>query len=212
MKLSGYRVSHRNRWLLLTNEILSLQGFLLFEYYLDSMDFDIKHENYGLFEAYPDEIAECFNNKKKETIKAWHNGLLTKGFIEIADKQRRLFRIKSPARYRVSCCGKASEFAKDEKRIPSLDFFLENICFYPEKAKIKSPKKANLALKDTSKALGSSKGDYRLSSDSSKKIGIIEQVGEQEKDIVEIFFDSDWDKYQKSLDENNNLLTDKETQ
>lgn len=237
MKLSGYRASHRNRWLLLKNGVLTPQEFLLFEFYLDSMDFDLKHENFGLFIAFTEETTQYFN-KEEETIKDWHNGLLNKGFIELVNKKRGQFRIKSPKKYVTAFGGKAKEFATEEKNTPTLDFILQNICFFPEKAEINPQNHSVLALKDTSKALGSSKGEYKVPFNGSKKVVVISQKvrseadylkirqesnfetlsteamkwidenvrekieienDQQEKEVVNIFFDGNWDEYQKHL-------------
>ncbi|MBI4100695.1 hypothetical protein HY439_03080 [Candidatus Microgenomates bacterium] len=237
MKISGHRASHRNRWLLLKNGVLAPQEFLLFEFYLDSMDFDLSHENFGLFVAFTEETKQYFN-KEEETIKDWHNGLLNKGFIELVNKKREIFRIKSPKRYVTAFGGKANEFAKSEKNTPTLDFILQNICFSPEKTEINPLNNTVLALKDTSKALGSSKGKYRVPFNDSKKVVLISQSvrseadylkirhennfqnlstedmrwidenvrekveiedDQQEKDVVNVFFDGNWDEYRKHL-------------
>lgn len=237
MKLNGYRVTHRNRWLLLQKQILSTQEFLLLEYYLDSMDFDHKHDNYGQFIAYPEVVAEYFK-KGIETVNDWRDGLINKSFIEIVDKKREIYRIKSPERYGISFGGKAAQFAKSENLSQTLDNILQNICFYPEKAKIIPKKVTSLALDTPSKALGSSKGELSSFPIGSKKVVLIKQdvrtdseyqriyeeghseglipddmkwidentsekilieSDEQEKNIVDVFFDGDWDKYQKHL-------------
>lgn len=237
MKISGYRASHRNRWLLLKNGVLTSQEFLLFEYYLDSMDFDPRHSNFGQFVAYPEETASFFH-KGLETVRDWHNSLLNKGFIEVVNRRREIYGIKSPERYNNSFGGKAPQFVKEEKTTPTLDFILQNICFFPEKAEINPLNNTVLALNDTPKALGSSKGELGLSSIGSKKVVLISQSvrseadylkirlennfqnlstedmrwidqnvrekieienDQQEKDIVNIFFDGNWDEYQKHL-------------
>lgn len=237
MKLNGYRASHRNRWLLIKSKVLTPQEFLLFEYYLDSMDFDSRHSNFGLFEAFLNEIALDFD-KKEDTIQDWHNSLLEKGFIQLVDKKRKLFKVKTPERYGTVLGCNAKEFAKNEKNTPTLDFILQNVCFSPEKAKINPPNNTTLASDNTSKYLGSSKGGLGLSSIGSKKVVVISQSvrsgteyqkmyqesgcegltpdemkwvdqnvtekivienNEQENDIVNTFFDGDWNEYQKHL-------------
>jgi len=236
MKLNGYRASHRNRWLLIKNRVLTPQEFLLFEYYLDSMDFDSRHSNFGTFEAYLDEVALDFD-KKPDTIQDWHNKLLSKSFIELVNKKRRLFKVKSPERYGTILGCNAREFVKNEKNTPTLDFILQNICFTPEKAKINPSKNTILALNNTSKHLGSFKGELGLPSIDFKKVVVIKQSvrsdeeyqkmsqdgdfglspedmkwidrnalekieiksDEQEKEIVRVYFDGDWDKYRSSL-------------
>lgn len=236
MKLNGYRATHRNRWNLIRSKILTSQEFLLFEYYLDIMDFDPNHGNsFGSFEVFPNEIAPVFN-KGTDTIKAWHKELLLKGFIQAFDDKRSLFKIKSPHRYITQWGGKAHKFAKDEKNIEALGLLLENVCFSSDKVGKNQEISPILDTNDTSKALGSSKDE--LSKDSSgKKIVLIKQeprseseynqiqkesnytdlsiedmkwidenvierievTDKNEQEIVDIYFDGDWDEYRKNL-------------
>lgn len=238
MNPTGHRASHRNRWLLLKDSILTPQEFLLFEFYIDSMDFDPDHKNFGLFDAFTEETKQYFN-KEEETIRDWHNGLLNKGFIELVNKKREVFKIKSPARYVTAFGGKANEFVKEEVITPTLDYFLQNICFFPEKTEIKPSSNTVLASEDTPKALGSSKVSYIVPSPiSSKKVVLISQAvrseaeyqkfhceknlsnmsidemewidrnvkeeieienNEQEKELVRIYFEGDWNEYKKHL-------------
>lgn len=243
MKLNGYRASHRNKWFLITQGILTLQEFLLFEYYLDLMDFDKSHsDKFASFEVFLDEIALVFN-KHEDTVGKWHDGLLSKGFIKIVDEKRKLYTVKSPLRYVVGLTkwgGEASRYATEEKD-QTQEFILENVrYFHPESEKI-LPKSNNLALKSsisTENSLGSSKDCSIVSSPiSSKKVVVIKQEvrsdaeyqkmyeenlnlpipddmkwidqnvkekieienNEQEKEIIRIYFDNDWNKYQKNL-------------
>lgn len=208
MKLNGYRATHRNRWFLLQNRILTSQEFLLFEYYLDSMDFDYKHENYGLFTAYPEVVAEYFN-KGIETINDWSKGLLNKSFIEIVDKKREVYRLKSPERYGTSFGGKASDFAKKEKTAKTLDNILQNICFNPEKAKI-IPKKVNgLASNLLPKALGSFKGELSSSPITSNKTVLIVNEIRSDAEYQRIYDEGNWGNFtpddMKWVDEHSSL-------
>lgn len=238
-KLTGYRACHRNRWLLLKNGCLSLQEFLLFEFYLDQMDFDSDHSNFGCFEAYFDETSSFFLNNP-DTIRIWHDGLLNKSFIELHDKRRCLFRVKHPEKYVTNPKGKAANYAKEEKSCPTLGFLLENSCFFPEKLELIQKNRASLLMNNTSKTLGSSKDVSRvIGNNSSKRISVIRQKprteeeyqkihkeggfspeftpddmewidknvtekieienDQQEKEIVGIFFNNDWNAYQQSL-------------
>lgn len=242
--LNGYRASHRNRWFLISKRILTLQEFLLFEYYLDLMGFDKSHcDKFAVFTVYFDEITLVFN-KHQDTIRNWHDGLIAKGFIKIFDEKRKLYTVKSPLRYVIGLAqwgGEASKYTKEEKN-QTQEFILKNIRFFrPESEKI-LPKSDNLALKpsiSTENSLGSSKDCSIVSSPiGSKKVVVIKQEvrsdseyqkmcqdggftnltpddmkwidqniteeieienDEQEKSAVEIFFNGDWDKYQKSL-------------
>jgi len=193
MKLNGYRASHRNRWLLIKNKILTSQEFLLFEYYLDSMDFDSRHNKFGVFEAFPDDVAKDFD-KEIGTIQDWHNSLLEKSFIQLVDKRRKLFKVKTPERYGTVLGCNAKEFAKNEKNTPTLDFIFQNICFSPEKVRINPSKDTILNVNNTSKCLDSFKGELGLLSNGSKKVVIIKQ--DVRSDI----------EYQKMYEENSSGL------
>lgn len=245
MKLNGYRASHRNKWFLITQGILSPQEFLLFEYYLDLMLFDrSKGDKFAVFEVFPEEIAHVFN-KHEDTVKNWHDGLLAKGFIKIVDEKRKLYTVKSPLRYVIGLVqwgGEASGYAKEEKdQMP--EFILENVRFSPPKSEQILPKVDTPALNSstsTENSLSSSKGNSIVSSPiGSRKVVVIKQdvirsdeeyqkmwdegnysmltpedmksidqdlqeeieieSDEQEKEIVRIYFNNDWGKYQKSL-------------
>lgn len=164
MKLYGYRASHRNRWLFLINNIIDDKSFLLFEYYLDCMDWDPKHDKHGIFEAYPEDISKLFN-KTIETVRGWHNRLLEEGLIQLVDKKRCLYRIKFPERYGLDGRngGKASKYSKDEKINPTLESFLNNVSFFPKKIKINTQKQQSM-ISNEKKALVSSKGEFEVTS------------------------------------------------
>jgi hypothetical protein len=114
-KLNGYRCSHRNKWLLIQSEVLTLQELALLEFYLDIFDFDKYHQNYGLIEVDFSKIVEIFNTSER-TIRNWHNGLLHKGFIR-GTGTKKLYSILTPERYLPAgkWAGKASEYSKSEK-------------------------------------------------------------------------------------------------
>lgn len=156
MKLIGYRASHRNRWLLLSNNILSKEEFLLFEYYLDVMVWDLVNLKAGVFEVFIEEIAPIFD-KSPSTIREWHNGLLDKGFIQLFDKKRKLYTTKSPERYQFDGRkgGKACKYYEDEEANSTIGFLLQNICFLPQKVGKIQQNTTNLASNDK-KALISS--------------------------------------------------------
>ena len=194
MKLNGYRASHRNRWLLLSERILSIREFILFEYYLDSMDFDRTHgEKFATFEVFLDEIAPLFD-KEVETVKGWHDGLVNKGFVKIADSKRSLYTIKSPLRYvgGGKWGGKASLFAEDEKN-QTKEFILENIIFFQpegEKIRLKSEEKVDISENSVKNSLSSSKGESIVSSPvGSKKIVVIKQEVRSDAEYRKIYED-----------------------
>lgn len=124
MKQNGYRPSYKNRWLLVTGGILTLQQWALYEYLIDVMDWDPRHDNFGLLEFFPDEMVEVFH-KSSESIGDWFRCLVNKRFVRLCDKKRKLYRIKNPERY---VFGKASQHELSERNI-SVEKLLENICF-----------------------------------------------------------------------------------
>lgn len=244
MKLNGYRASHRNKWFLITKKILTLQEFLLFEFYLDQMNFDKDNKDkFASFEVYLEEIAPIFN-KSIDTIRLWHNGLLYKNFIKIVDPLRQLFTVKSPLRYVIGLTqwgGESSRYATEEKD-QTQEFILKNIRFFPstnEKVQPESVKKTDISTIITENSLSSSKCEsIDISSIGSKKIVVISQKlrseeeyqriyqdgdfqnltpddmkwidqnvkeqipiesDKQEKEIVEVFFNGDWNEYQKHI-------------
>ena len=133
MKSNGYRASHRNKWFLLTKDILTLREFMLFEYYIDNIIFGKKYPNkYGQFESFTQEIALKFHVTEK-SVRDWHTGLIGKGFIQLVDPLRHLYTLKNPTRHIVGLAqwgGEASKYAELETD-QSVDFILENIKFLP---------------------------------------------------------------------------------
>ncbi|OGM59100.1 hypothetical protein A3A75_05580 [Candidatus Woesebacteria bacterium RIFCSPLOWO2_01_FULL_39_10] len=144
MSINGYRVSHRNRWLLLKNKILTIHEFLLLEYYIDVSDWDDRHKKYGVFEAYLEEISEEFG-RKKDAVRKWHNGLYSKKFIVAYDLKRKLFQLKSPQRYNTK---NAEVFHKEEDNEKALETLLLNITFSTEEIEKTQQEVVNLALKN----------------------------------------------------------------
>lgn len=96
-KLNGYRCSHRNKWLLLSFHILSLQSLVLLEFYVDIFDFDVKHDTFGTFRANFAEIAE-FLGFSVSSIRAWHKELLVNGFVSPTD-QKGVYTLTNAKRY-----------------------------------------------------------------------------------------------------------------
>jgi hypothetical protein len=242
MKFNGYRASHRNRWLLIIKNILTTQEFLLFEYYLDLMDFDRNHGiAFSTFEAYLDDVADVFG-KSEDAVRIWHNGLLDKGFIKISDKKRHIYAISNPSRYiATKWGGGASKYVKEETN-QKIEFILKNIVFFQEKEEKIQPenaKKVDITANNIKNSLGSSKGksnvippvnnrkivvikskvkdgsEYRkiyengdslnmspadmefIDQTLTEKIEILNE--EQEKEIVQSYFDGDWEEYRSSL-------------
>ena len=132
--MKGYRATHRNRWTLLKRNILTAKEFLLFEYYLDLMDWDPKHRIYGEFQTFLEDTATVFD-LSEDAIRIWHNGLVSKNFILLVSKRLGKYKIKNPSRYLLDGRkgGKASEFGKQENEIDDFETVLKNICFSQQK-------------------------------------------------------------------------------
>lgn len=159
MKFNGYRASHRNKWLLLQNKVLTQDELMLLEFYIDQMDFDGKHKNGGLFEYFPEEIAPIFCKKSTDTIDTWHDGLANKGFIVIADTKRQLWSLFNRDRYinDANFMGKASHYAKEEKD-STVENIISQMSYFPENYKNFPPYLPKLLKNNGSIAKGSSRG------------------------------------------------------
>lgn len=198
MKLNGYRASHKNKWFLITKQILSIQEFVLFECYLDKMAFDKSHEGkFALFEAFPDDIALVFD-KTNETVQTWHNGLLKKGFIKPVDEKRHLYTIKNPLRYIVGLemwGGEASKYTHEEKD-KTQEFILENIRFSrseSEKILADFDEIASEPSTFTENSLGSSKdSSIVVPSVCSKKVVVIKQEVRTDAEYQKIYADGNF--------------------
>ena len=166
MKLNGYRPSHRNRWKVLKEGILTTQEFLLYEYILDQFDFDPSHEKFGMFELYLDEVSTVFN-KQSGSVRSWLNGLLTKGFVEKTNRKY-LFKLISPLKHINPGFqkGEAAQFAKLDKDQP-IEQILQNMgikfqSLGKKVQRIEQKREPNLK-QDSSRAIGSFKVDSRFS-------------------------------------------------
>lgn len=201
MKANGYRASHRNKWFLITQKILTPQEFLLFEYYVDWMDFDKTHDDkFAVFEVFFNELAIVFN-KDKDTVEIWHDGLLNKGFIKLVDENRKLYTVNNPLRYIIGLeqwGGEASKYAKEEKNCTQ-EFILENIRFFQPKSEQilqNFDKVASKPSNSTENSLSSSKGNSIVSSSiTSQKVVITRQSVRSDAE------------YQKFYEENHNYPT-----
>lgn len=117
-KLNGYRCSHRNKWVLLHEKVLSLQSLLLLEFYVDIFDFDSKHEAFGNFLVDFPSFSTIFNCSLS-TIRNWHRELVSGGFIEPTDT-RNIYKLVNALRYIVPghWKGQASYYSEFEKNQP----------------------------------------------------------------------------------------------
>ena len=119
MKKNGHRPSHRNRWLLLKHKLISKNAFILFEYYLDQMDFDISHEAFGTFERDLEHISELFsytNIHPYNSVRNAHNELIKLSLIS-ETKKTHIYKVTNPKRYIAQTQkwqGKALEYVRQE--------------------------------------------------------------------------------------------------
>ncbi len=119
MKLNGYRVSHRNRWLLL--KIISPSELLLFEYLIDKASFDSNKELYGVSQIQVSRIAQLFHYKSVNSIYAKLKKLKKIGLISLPSRGWQHTSITNFDRYLLSTNlqkGNAKEYAKGEKGQP----------------------------------------------------------------------------------------------
>lgn len=166
-KLNGYRPTHRNRWKLLSEKIITLQELSLLEYYADIVDFDKDHDKFGLFEIDFNEIKQVFVCSEN-TVRNWHSKLLQLGFIEKTSKKH-WFKLICHERYINPGYwgGKAAEYGIIEKDQPIetiLQSFGLNLQSIEEKLQQIGKKKDKQKVTTTeigSIAIGSSKDEYK---------------------------------------------------
>jgi hypothetical protein len=117
-KLNGYRCSHRNKWILLHEKVLSLQALMLLEFYVDIFDFDSKHETFGTFTVDFSAFSTIFNCSLS-TIRNWHRELVGGGYVEPTDT-RNVYKLINALRYIVPghWKGQASYYSEFEKNQP----------------------------------------------------------------------------------------------
>ncbi len=117
-KLNGYRCSHRNKWTLLHEKVLSLQALMLLEFYVDIFDFDSKHETFGTFTVDFPAFSSIFNCSIS-TIRNWNRELVNGGFVKPTDT-RNIYKLVNALRYIVPghWKGQASYYSEFEKNQP----------------------------------------------------------------------------------------------
>lgn len=114
-KWYGFRATHRNRWELISEGILTDKQLIMYEYLIDMADWDEKHKKtFGLVEFMPDEIARVFH-VTRETINCRFKRLSRMGFVRIHDSKRSLFKITKFDRYTPY---HAFSYAKEERGLP----------------------------------------------------------------------------------------------
>ncbi|MCX6784279.1 MAG: hypothetical protein NT141_04450 [candidate division WWE3 bacterium] len=132
-KLNGYRVCHRNKWDLLEQGVLTLQELTLLDFYIDVATFDENKPDFGLFKTDFEDLCQIFNYKSDQAIRNWHNGLVSKGFIETTNLTN-VNKLICPKRYFLNslvCKGEANHYQNVEKDQP-IEAILQHIRILPQ--------------------------------------------------------------------------------
>ncbi len=123
MKLSGFRLSHRNRWQLITHKILHREDLFVFEMYLDAMVFDQRKLNFGEAKITLKELAHNLGYSSASMLSASRKKLVKLGFL-IPTLEKSTFKVCNPQRYFT---GKvAIDYAKSEPN-KSVTVMLNNV-------------------------------------------------------------------------------------
>ena len=147
---------------MVAQQALTFEECGLLEFYIDQMDFDKHHHNFGTFSYDLNRIAETLG-KSKNTIRKWHQSLIHKDFI-IPTTKPDIFVIQSYERY--STVQIAQVYTKEEKG-KNLEWILDHLNINSKIIKRIAPNfdsiKAISPLDGSSKDLGSFKGKIRVS-------------------------------------------------
>lgn len=113
--MNGFRPLHRNDFILIHLGILSVQAFILFEFYVSVSCFDHKKDEFGTFLVDFGSYAEFFN-VSYNTVKNWHTEIYKAGIIEKVGLNT--FELTNADRYVAEglMMGKAGDFARQEKQ------------------------------------------------------------------------------------------------
>jgi len=150
------------KWEIIKNRILTIEELLLFEYYIDQMDFDKRHKNYGKFTVNFQEISKLFAYKSENSIRNKHKKLIQLKFI-YPTQEKGLYAIFNPDRYVAQTNkwqGKVNDFQTEEANQP-FDKIVQNIAgnIQPNATKLQTIEKntTNLIKHDNPRSLVSSK-------------------------------------------------------
>jgi len=118
MKINGYRPSHRNRFLLVKNNVLTKEEFVVFEYLLDQMGFDRRNDKFGKVEINYADIATVLQYSTKlpyNSVRTKIKKLVNVGIL--VPHKKHIFTVFNAERYVATSKkwgGKASEFREAE--------------------------------------------------------------------------------------------------
>lgn len=194
----GFRASHRIRWQLLGERILTEKQLLLYEYLIDLADRGERHKKYGMFEFFAEELVSVFH-KTSETIGDWFERLCELGFVVSVDVNRSRYKIIKYERYTTF---HASEYAKLEAGLPIRKVLAswELVGDYSKKISKKTekiPKKGGSLLKSI---------NSRVSVPSKKESRILDGFEFSEHDLAEIFFGGDMSQFYLHWRVNNEMI------
>ncbi len=162
MKRNGYRPSHRNRWLLLKEGILSRELFLFWEYCLDQMLFDKRNPGYGTATVNFGEVLSIFGVKSLTSVRTWYNELINLGLVRVLDSGSHVLEIVNCERYIQGGNGQVGSYSEREYD-QTTDMIKQSIGFCRQLSDDKNQStdaKASVLLKSgDSKALSSFKVD-----------------------------------------------------
>lgn len=119
MIINGFRASHRNRWLFVSEGVLTVPEMVLLDFYIDKMNFSAKSEDVGTFDLDFAEL-EIYLDRKEKTIRALNKNLLEKGFIKWINPNK--YAVTHWERYildkKDKTGGLAFKFQKQEYNLP----------------------------------------------------------------------------------------------
>lgn len=164
MSWNGYRASHKNKWLLLEEKLISTEILIFWEFCLDKMIYDKRNLKSGTAEIDFDEVMRVFGVKSKTTVRTWYHGLLATGLATIENKARHVIRMTNPERYNNPPNGKPYDYEKAEYNQP-VDVVLQSIGFLRQSLDSKSQlidySCKHLPEKSKTKALSSFKDEFK---------------------------------------------------
>lgn len=127
MKTNGFRASHRNRWLFISEGVLTINEMILLDFYIDKINFSPTSEDAGTFDLDYEEL-DLFLGKKESTIAALNKSLTDKGFLVKINPYK--FEVTNWRRYfleeKNNKGGLAFQFQKDETNKP-LNVIIRNL-------------------------------------------------------------------------------------
>lgn len=127
MITNGFRASHRNRWLMVKEGVLTVPEMVLLDFYIDKMNFSSTSEDVGTFDLDFVEL-EIYLDRKEKTIRALNKNLLEKGFIKWINPNK--YAVTHWERYildkKDKTGGQAFKFQQQEYNLP-IESLIQNL-------------------------------------------------------------------------------------